>query len=64
MLYGGKMNLLHTSDWHVGKRLMERERLQEQIAALDEIALLCERENVSVVLVAGDVFDKIGRAHV
>ena len=51
------MNLLHTSDWHVGKRLMERERLQEQIAALDEIALLCERENVSVVLVAGDVFD-------
>lgn len=51
------MNILHTSDWHVGKRLMERERLPEQIAALDEIAEICERERVSLVLVAGDVFD-------
>ncbi len=51
------MKILHTSDWHVGKRLMDRERLPEQIAALDEIAAICERENVSLVLVAGDVFD-------
>lgn len=51
------MNILHTSDWHVGKRLMERERLEEQILALDEIAELCEKEDVSLVLVAGDVFD-------
>ena len=32
------MNILHTSDWHIGKRLVDRERLPEQIAALDEIA--------------------------
>lgn len=51
------MNVLHTSDWHVGKRLMEAERLPEQIAALDEIARICEREEVDLVLVAGDVFD-------
>ncbi len=36
---------------------MEAERLPEQIAALGEIAEICERENVDVVLVAGDVFD-------
>ncbi len=36
---------------------MDRERLPEQIEALDEIARLCEEEGVSVVLIAGDVFD-------
>ncbi len=51
------MNLLHTSDWHIGKRLMDRERLSEQEAALSELADICDREDVSVVLVAGDVFD-------
>ncbi|MGN0823154.1 MAG: exonuclease SbcCD subunit D [Candidatus Gallimonas sp.] len=51
------MNILHTSDWHVGKRLADRERLPEQIAVLEEIAEICEREEVSLVLVAGDVFD-------
>lgn len=36
---------------------MDRERLPEQIEALDEIAQICERENVSLVLIAGDVYD-------
>ena len=52
-----QMRLLHTSDWHLGKRLMDAERLPEQVAVLDEIADICEREKVDVVLVAGDVFD-------
>lgn len=51
------MNILHTSDLHIGKRLSGRERLPEQIEALDEIAAICDREEVSLVLVAGDVFD-------
>lgn len=51
------MNILHTSDWHIGKRLMDRERLPEQIAALDEIVRICDERNVELVLVAGDVFD-------
>ena len=51
------MNILHTSDWHIGKRLMDRERLPEQIQALDELAGICEREHIDLVLVAGDVFD-------
>ncbi len=51
------MKILHTSDWHIGKRLSDRERLPEQELALDEIAEICEKENVELVLVAGDVFD-------
>lgn len=51
------MNILHTSDWHIGKRLMDRERLPEQIAALEEIARVCDEREVDLVLVAGDVYD-------
>ncbi|MBQ8429441.1 MAG: exonuclease subunit SbcD [Clostridia bacterium] len=51
------MKILHTSDWHIGKRLMSRERLDEQAEVLDEIVEICEREEVDLVLIAGDIFD-------
>ena len=51
------MRILHTSDWHVGKRLIDRTRLQEQAEVLDEIIGICETEQIELVLVAGDVFD-------
>lgn len=51
------MKILHTSDWHIGKRLMGRERLDEQAAVLDEIIEICDREEIELVLLAGDVFD-------
>ncbi len=51
------MRILHTSDWHLGKRLFDRDRLPEQEKALDFLVQVCEREAVDLVLVAGDVFD-------
>jgi exonuclease SbcD len=51
------MKILHTSDWHIGKKIMGRERYDEFIAVLSEIADICERERVELVLVAGDVYD-------
>lgn len=51
------MNILLSSDWHIGKRLMDRERLPEQAQALEELVRICDDEQVDVVLVAGDVFD-------
>ena len=51
------MKILHTSDWHIGKRLMGRERLDEQAEVLDEIIGVCETEQIELVLLAGDVFD-------
>ncbi len=51
------MNILHTSDLHLGKRLFDRERLKEQEEVLDEIEEICKREEISLVLIAGDVFD-------
>lgn len=51
------MKILHTSDWHIGKRLMGRERLDEQAEVLDEIVRICDEEEIELVLLAGDVFD-------
>jgi exonuclease SbcD len=51
------MKILHTSDWHIGKKLMGRERNDEYRSALAEISSICENEGVELCLVAGDVFD-------
>ena len=51
------MKILHTSDWHVGKRLITKERLLEQAEVLDEIAKICDDEQIELVLIAGDIFD-------
>jgi exonuclease SbcD len=51
------MKILHTADWHLGKRLDDRSRLEEQQVVLQEICEIAEREGVDAVLVAGDLFD-------
>jgi DNA repair protein SbcD/Mre11 len=51
------MKFLHTADWHVGKTLKGRDRLEEQRAVLAEIASVAEASEVDAVLVAGDVYD-------
>ncbi|MBV5311983.1 MAG: exonuclease subunit SbcD [Prolixibacteraceae bacterium] len=51
------MKLLHTSDWHLGKRLEDFSRLEEQQAVLQEICEMAEREQVNAIIVAGDLFD-------
>jgi exonuclease SbcD len=53
------MKLLHTSDWHLGKRLEDFSRIEEQQAVLQEICEIADREQVDAVLVAGDLFDTI-----
>ena len=51
------MKFMHTADWHVGKTLKGRDRLDEQRAVLAEIAQIAEQHQVDAVLVAGDVYD-------
>jgi exonuclease SbcD len=51
------MRLLHTSDWHVGKRIRGHSRHDEHEAVLAEIVAIAEEHLVDVVLVAGDLFE-------
>src|SRR5690606_20256230 len=51
------MKILHTGDWHLGKRLDHFSRLDEQRAVLSEICEIADKEKVDAVIVAGDLFD-------
>lgn len=51
------MKIVHTSDWHVGRRWKGIQRLDEMEAVLDCLAEFIEREAVDLVLHTGDVFD-------
>ncbi|RMH15190.1 MAG: exonuclease SbcCD subunit D [Acidobacteria bacterium] len=52
------MRILHTSDWHVGKRLGRYDRLADHAAVLDEIAAVADDEKADLVVVSGDLFDR------
>ncbi|HWO71437.1 MAG TPA: exonuclease SbcCD subunit D [Actinomycetota bacterium] len=51
------MRLLHTGDWHVGKQIRGRSRMDEFEAALDQVVGIAVEEGVDAVLVAGDLYE-------
>ncbi|MFS4472361.1 metallophosphoesterase family protein [Chryseobacterium sp. T20] len=51
------MKILHTADWHLGKRLDRFSRLEEQVLVMNEIVQMADEQNVDLVLIAGDLFD-------
>lgn len=51
------MKILHTADWHLGKRLEQFPRINEQAEVLAEICSIADEEDVDLVLIAGDLFD-------
>jgi exonuclease SbcD len=51
------MKLLHTADWHLGARLVERDRLPEHAAFLDWLIDTLRTEQIDALLVSGDIFD-------
>ncbi len=53
------MRFLHTADWHIGKTLFGRSRLDEQEQVIAEILDIARREQVQCVLLAGDVFESL-----
>ncbi len=51
------IKVLHTSDWHVGRRIRGRDRTDEHRAVLAEIGDIAASNEVDLTLVAGDLFD-------
>ena len=49
--------ILHTGDWHLGKRLEDFSRLEEQRMVMDEICQIANNEEADIVVVSGDLFD-------
>ena len=52
-----KIRILHTADWHLGKRLADTDRTEDFRQFLDWLLDLIEAQSIDVLLIAGDVFD-------
>ena len=52
------MKILHTSDWHLGRTLHKVDLHEHQAVFLDWLVDLVEAEQVDVVVIPGDVYDR------
>ena len=52
------MKVLHVSDLHIGKRVNGMSMLDDQRYILRQILDIAEKHRVSVLLIAGDIYDK------
>ena len=52
------MRILHTADWHVGKKLGRIDRSTETEAVLDQLIEATRAAQADLVIVAGDLFDR------
>ena len=52
------MRILHTSDWHLGRSFHGVDLLEAQAAHLDHLVETVRTEDVDLVLVSGDVYDR------
>lgn len=51
------MKILHTSDWHIGKKLNDFRRIEEQEDVLNEIIEISDKKDVDAIIISGDLFD-------
>ncbi|MEX0750144.1 MAG: exonuclease SbcCD subunit D [Dehalococcoidia bacterium] len=53
------MRLLHTSDWHLGRKIRRESRQPECERVLAEVTRIVRDESIDVVVIAGDTFDSL-----
>ena len=52
------MKILHTSDWHLGRLNVNRPMFEDQQYFIDAICDIIVHEEISAVLIAGDIYDR------
>ena len=52
------MKVLHTSDLHIGRSLLEESLMPDQKHILQQIINVIEEEKAEVVMISGDIYDK------
>lgn len=57
------MRIIHSSDWHLGQRLLFNERGEEQQLALQWLRETILQEQADALIVAGDIFDNGNPPH-
>lgn len=49
--------IIHTADWHLGQTFKQKSRTEEHLYFIDWLLKTIESEQVSAVIIAGDIFD-------
>ncbi len=52
------MRILHTADWHLGRKTDDLDRLEEQKNVLNQIIKIARDQAVDMVVIAGDVYEQ------
>lgn len=52
------MKVMHLSDLHLGKNILEQSLIEDQEYILNQIINIIDKKKVDVVLIVGDVYDK------
>lgn len=52
------MKILHTADWHIGKKLYEYSLAKEQVVAFNQIRQIAKEKQVDAIIIAGDLYDR------
>ena len=52
------MKILHTSDWHLGRRLHGFNMIEAQKQFLDHLVEVIQEHQIDVLIVSGDIFDR------
>ena len=52
------VRLLHTSDWHLGRLMDKASLLDEQAAAIDRMVDIARDQQVDLVVISGDLYDR------
>lgn len=52
------MKIFHTADWHIGKSIMNKSFIPEQIEVLEGLIGKIEKEDPDVIIISGDIYDK------
>jgi exonuclease SbcD len=56
------MKVLHTADWHLNDKLGRQDRTDHLQRRVEQVAGICDREAVDVLIVAGDLFSELATA--
>ncbi|MFZ6050924.1 exonuclease SbcCD subunit D C-terminal domain-containing protein [Halocola ammonii] len=51
------MKILHTADWHIGKKLHKHDLSEDFELFVDWLVELVKKEQIEAILVSGDIFD-------
>lgn len=52
------MRIMHTADWHIGKKLAGFDLKDDQDQVFEELVATAKKEHVDAIIIAGDLYDR------